>query len=288
MRPLRKLDSFSGVAPGETATMRIQPGPRYDDIIIKTNLSPDKIESVSLVLNTEDMFGGGLSGKELHMLSKYIKIEVGSSGPTYFYRLPLSMKGAVLRDSMLSTGLPTGGTDDIILKVKIAESAQAPTLKALARTSPNPGRRNFIRSFKRYYVPAAAAGKVEFTTMNKGPRLLTAHCKATGIKGIEVEADHVKIYEALADEQVFILKDGQFPRVPQTGYYHFDPVAEGYPILDSMPTTANSLVFRFDVSQGNQQIEMLCEVLEPKVAVWTSSEAPATSKTRSSRSVGRR
>jgi len=276
-----KLDSFSAVGNGETANLVLANNVQYDQIYLETSLAPNELEFIRLSLNAETIFD--LKGTELVMLDQYDDLYSSFGGPsTYRYTLPLSFETALLRDARVVAGaLVLGPGDNCVLDVKIASTTtNSPTLKAFAETSGFPGVRDAVRKFERYTIPQASAGRVEFTSMVKGSRLLRAHFASANLDEIEIKRDGRVIYELDKARNDFLLERAK--RNPQSGYYHFDPVKTGFPIRDNMSTAASNLAFNL-VTSAAGNIEVLVERMDPKPANWGVG-APAKKK----RGMGRR
>ena len=150
------------------------------------------------------------------------------------------------------------------------------------------GARLVVRTFERYTVPVAAAGITEFYNMNKGNRLLRMHFKTADMDGLEIVRDRLKIYELDKDRNDYLLTRGG--RAAQTGYFHFDPTKQGFPIIDSMSTAADNLVFRLNMSAGGN-VPILVERLDTSMQrSWeggNSAAYAASAPQRRRRGIGR-
>lgn len=249
-----KLQSFSAVGAGQTANLVLAGGVTYDAIYIETNVPPAQITYVELKLNANEVFS--LSGDELVMLDQFDEVYSAFAGPTYRYALPLQIEYAVLADVQRQTGLVIGPGDNCVINVKIDGAAVTPVMSAFAETSAMRGARNVVRTFQRYTVPVAAAGITEFFNLNKGNRLLRAHFKSADMSSLEIVRDRLKIYELDKARNDYLLE--RAGRTVQAGYFHFDPTKHGYPVIDSMSTVANDLVFRLGMDAGGN-VEVLVE-----------------------------
>lgn len=250
-----KLDSFTAVAPGETANGVLQPGVRYDEIHLKSN-QIDKIERVTLTLNAVELFS--LTLDELKMLDAYNKVGHTSEG---HISLPLALNEAVMIDSKVATGLVTGPGDNAVLEVKFASDAQSPTLKGFANVSGHNGIRERVRRFVRYTIPVTGAGEIDFTSLVKGPDVMRMFFKSGLIEKLEIQQNQRTVFELEAADNKYLLeRDG---KAAPEGYFVFDSIKRDYPVIDSMPTTFTNLNFRLTVAEGGaQNISVLVEQVD--------------------------
>jgi len=220
-----------------------------------------------------------LSATQLRMLNDYY----GLTSTAGYYSLPLSCAHVPELARRLQTGLATFPGDNLVIEVKIAAGATNPTLEAFAEVRNNPGVRPFVRRFMPYTIQASAAGGVEFTSFDKGPRVIAAHFSKSDISEVKIERDKQVLFEMDADANKFVLK--REGRMPQANYFHIDPTRVDYPIDESMVTKSASLAFKLNVDSGGS-IPVLFDVLDadPRLVV---NAAPAA-KTGGRRRLGRR
>lgn len=255
MQKYLDLDSFTAVGAGEIANLVLAPGVRYDEIHLETN-KPEKVEWVRLKLNGREVFD--LSKAELDMLSDHDKIK----RTTGYIELPLALIGAVLLDSQLTTGLETGKGDNVVLEVKFASDAGTPTLKAFANTSAHAGRRDVVRTFKRYTIPVTANGEVDFTSLVKGGRVMRMFFKSEHIAKLEIKQNDRVVYELTSERNDYLLERAGKALV--NGYYVFNAIKRDYPMLDAMNTEYLNLNFKLTIEgQTNaQNVPVLVEQYE--------------------------
>lgn len=255
-----KLNSFSGVGAGQTASLVLENGPYYQDIYLKTNVTPEQIESVKLKLNTVELFD--LSGTQLRMLDTYYQKTIS----TGYFPLPISASYAGELKRRLQTGIATFPGDNLVLEVKIASAATAPTLEAFAEVRNNPGVRPFVRRMLPNTIPAAAAGEAQFTSFTKGPRIMAAHFLKSDMDSLIIERDKQILFELDKVANNMILK--REGRTPQSNYFHFDPARHDYPVDEAMVTVSQALAFKVNVGSGGN-IPVLFDVLDadPRLVV---------------------
>jgi hypothetical protein len=255
-----KLNSFSGVGAGQTASLVLSNGPFYQDIYLKTNVSIANIESVKLKLNTVELFD--LTGTQLRMMQAYYNIPVKAG----FFTLPISASHSPELQRRLSTGLATFAGDNLVLEVKIAAGAIAPTIEAFADVRANPGFRPFVRRFLPFTIPAAGAGESQFTSFTKGPRIMAAYFNKADMTKLVIERDKNTLFELESDANNFLLeREG---RIPQAGYFHFDPTRMDYPIDEAFVTASQDLSFKVTVGTGgNIPVIFDCIDSDPRLIV---------------------
>ncbi|EAT13377.1 hypothetical protein HF888_07775 [Bermanella marisrubri] len=266
-----KLNSFSGVGAGQTASLVVANGPFYQDIYLKFSGSIAELEAVTVKLNTVELFT--LSGTQIRMIDSYY----GNTTTAGYYRLPLSCAHVKDLERRVQTGLPTFNGDNLVIEVKIAAGATAPTLEAFAEVRNNPMSRPFVRRILPFTIPAAGAGESQFTSFTKGPRIMAAHFKKADMDNLVVERDKQTLFEMDKAANNMVLKDCD--RMPQSDYFHFDPTRHDQPIKEAMVTgTAQDLAFKVNVgSAGN--IPVLFDVLDADPRLVVAPQTPAA-KTR--------
>ncbi|MFQ3229713.1 major capsid protein P2 [Reinekea sp.] len=278
MRNIIELNSFSAVGPGQTANLVIEPGVTYDSIYIESALKAD-IEHITLKLNGEEILPR-MTVAEIEAI-QYRKGHRPVDQTNEYVELPLQLRDALYDGTQRVTGLVVGPGDNCVLDVKIKSSAVAPVLSAFSETRGFPGMRSVVRKFERLTVPSAAAGKVDFTSMQRGSRLLKVYFMAPfAINGLEIIRDSAKVWELSKDRARLIHGSyGADCDVDDTAgiKYVFDPVREGFPLKDAFSTQANALNFKIETG-GAGNIEVLIERLEPFAANWSAKAAPVAKR----------
>ncbi len=261
----RPLDSFSSVGEGQTANVAIQPGPVYDEIHIEyphsttagAEFTASHITGVRLNLNGEDIID--VKGTDLVMLEAY------EENPEQLGYLTISLRELIAKtmDGAELTGLVTLKGDAISLEVDISGTGASAvvTLKGFAVTSPARSVRQWVPKMRRVPLSASAAGDFEVTTLPRGPRYMRIHFNKADINQLTIERDQYKLYQQTAARMAYLAKRQK--RVPQTGWFHFDPILDGYAIAKNMVSASTSLVFRFDLATAGS-LNALVESLWPE------------------------
>lgn len=256
-----ELDSFTAVGAGEVANLVLANGVRYDEIHLECS-DLDHIEYIRLTLNAVEIFRLGY--EQIVMMDIYDGLHVLSGGlePAGKYiSLPLALVQAELLDSQLISGLVTGLGDNVVLEVKLKDSAESPKLKAFANVSAHNGVRNVVRRFVKYTVPVAASGEVDFTSIVKGPRILRMFFKSENIDKLEIKQDQRTVYELTSERNNYLLR--RAGKELTSDYFIFDSIKRNFPVVDAMPTTFQNLNFRLTIGEGGaQNVEVLVEQLE--------------------------
>lgn len=269
----RPLDSFSSVGNNQTATVALQPGPTYDEIHFEypysttagAELDKSHFTEVRVNLNGEDIVA--VPAADLVMLEAY----EGNSETNG--RFTLSFRELIARtfDGVHATGLVTEPGDAISIEVDIAGAGAAATitLKAFAVTSPARPQRQFIPKLKKVPLSANSAGDVEVTTLPRGPRYQRIHFNKGDINSLTIERDQFKLYQLTAGQMDYVAKRNK--RVPQAGWFHFDPIVDGFALAKNMVSTATSMVYRLNLATSGS-FNALVE------SIWPEQKAFADGK----------
>lgn len=265
----RPLDSFNSVGEGQTANVQLQPGPTYDELhfeypysaVAGAEFDISHFTGFRLNLNGEDIID--VTGADLVMLEAY---EGNAEQPGYF---TLSLVELIARtfDGANYTGLVTGKGDSISIEVDISGTGAAAsvTLKGFAKTSPSRPSRDYVPKLRKTPMSASAAGDFEVTTLPRGPRYQRIHFNKGDINKLTIERDQFKMYELTAARMDYIAK--RWDRVPQAGWFHFDPIVDGYALAKNFVSQSTSLVFRFDLATAGS-LNALIESVWPDQKVF--------------------
>lgn len=252
-----QLSSFDGLAWNQKASLRIEGGPTYDEIILDTEgtiTDPAKIVRWGLNLNGEEIMYG--TGEDLKLLEAYR----GLDGEDDKFCIPFEDINNKSEEGQVLTSLVTLPGDNITLTVEIGNfttNASDPlSLKAYARASAARKERRFIPRLQTLTFNASAVGENDFTTLVRGPRIRSIHFKTSQMRGLRVLRDRIEVIQKVpVDVHNMLLR--RYKRDPQTGWYHFDPIATQFGIRDLFATTAQeSLVFKIDVAAA-ETVRML-------------------------------
>ena len=253
----RPLNSFSAVGAGERANVRLPSanGLRYDEIHLESNVAPADIERVTVTVNADVLVD--ITGTELRMREAYF----GNVAVTNMYTLSFREPMARTMGGTDLTSLVTQNGDNIVVEVDLASSVTNPTLKAYAITSASPvGRQVVMRIRKQSFTPSAT-GEQEYTTMNRGPNIKRVHIggAAGDLDKVTIERNQAVIYELTRARNEYLL--GRDGLVPQSGYFHVDPISSGFALDDMLPTLAQSFVWKFNVTTVGS-LPLLAETVE--------------------------
>ncbi|MFL7024156.1 major capsid protein P2 [Enterovibrio norvegicus] len=252
-----KLNSMIGAAWGQKGTLPIPVGPTYHELILETNAAAADIERASVTLNGEEIYI--LTGEELRMLERYKKRQHTER----YFVIPFSDITARTKNGVRYTALVTEKGDNIHLDVQFAskaDSAAALSIQVHAHVSNAQPVRLIVPMLKPQTMPANAQGVNEFTSLVSSELIAVRrmHFKHDNIDKLEINRDFIKEYEATA----FIADSNAIrnDRVPQDGYFHFDPIVRGFSVDELFPTQHNSeLKFSVTTSDVAGSIPILVE-----------------------------
>tara|TARA_R110001599_G_scaffold287356_2_gene489908 strand:+ start:4856 stop:5677 length:822 start_codon:yes stop_codon:yes gene_type:complete len=246
-----QLSAPDGLAWNQKATMKLEGGPTYDEIILDfggTITDVAKVKRVAINLNGDEIIR--LSGAEIKMLEAYRSLY----GETDKFCLSLEDIANKSEEGQRITSLVTLPGDNITLTVEIGNfttNASDPLeMKGYARVSAAQVSRNFIPRIYSVVINAAAAGENDYTNLTRGPRVSAIHFKSANMTALRIKRDRIEVHEPIpVDVNNMLLR--RHGRVPQAGYYHFDPIASKWGLRDLFATQVQeSLVFKLDVSAG--------------------------------------
>lgn len=252
-----QLSSFDGLSWNQKASLRIEGGPTYDEIILDTEgtiTDPAQIVRWGINLNGEEIMYG--TGEDLKMLESYR----GLYGEDDKFCISFEDISNRTENGQVLTSLVTLAGDNITLTVEIGSfetNATDPlSLRAFARASASQGVRRFIPRLQTLTFNASAVGENDFSTLVRGPRVRSIHFKTANMSGLRVLRDRIEVVEKLpVDVNNMFLR--RYGRSPQAGYFHFDPIATQFGIRDLFATQVKeSLVFKIDVTAA-ETVRML-------------------------------
>jgi len=233
MNSVMKLNSFSGIAWGEKATMTISTGPTYEEIFLETNLTPEQIKRVSITLNAEEIIV--LDGALMKALEAY----KGMPSVDGFYHIPLADITAKTKNGMRYTSLVTEEGDNITLEVEIIDKPAVDSpdvqLKGHATVSPAQPARIVVPMIQKQTMSAGATEN-EFLDLVSGPliHIRRLHFMSGEVSGLEIHKDYIKLYDSTRSVETMRAKRNK--RFWQAGVFHFDPIMRGYYLDELFPT----------------------------------------------------
>ncbi len=262
----QQLDNVSIVWAGKT-TMHIETGAVLSDIVLMTNMDNDQLLQAQLKLNGDVIYD--LTGEDLRMIEAYKNPDAIAAG---IFIVPFDDLTGRTEDGQNLTGLVTTAQDKLTLTLKIAAATAQQT-----NDGDSPEIAGFIRQRgrleiggaleQRVYVPrkyvldidASATGLNNFSTFSRGPRIQRMHMKTANITNLTIKHNRLERWNMSTAQNDLMLS--RFKRNKQAGYMHFDAIASGFNLMDSLQTAGKSFEIKPTVSAAGN-IPVLFEVLE--------------------------
>ena len=275
IRFTRNIKSFSGMGWGQIPTVNLTGGPTIQEIQLDTNdgagnfLAPADINYVRLSLNGDVLID--VTGAQLRMLETYKGLFVEDGR----FVIPLSDVSANTLRGQLVGGLVTFPSDTITLDVSLAAAGGRtwqPTLKASYEVTASEQARIWLPRIRAMNFDCSDAGWNDITTLPRGPRIQRAHLLGS-VNELVVLKNRLNLFERTAPRNTYLLK--RFGRVPQSGYYHFDPIASGFNQVEGFETAdaTESLTFRVNVTAA-ANIKCLLETVEQVAGAGATGANP--------------
>lgn len=189
MRQFVKLPSVNNVAPGNTATIRLPIGPTYEKLIMETNIAPDLLRYLEVIVNGKTV-QTYQSVAELNALNRYYGREDQPGFATLYFIRPELAELAMSR----ITAFGTADVSSLEIRVDISPEAENPKLAMHAVTSPAQPL-GLITKVKAFPVSSAVAGEIEIDNIPRGPRIIAMHVFGGQIEYSRVEVDSAKAVE---------------------------------------------------------------------------------------------
>lgn len=237
MRLHVKMPSANSVAAGQTATFNLPIGRRYHDLrFALTNITAAQVDMLRIKVNGESIIT--CTGAELDSINQFDgRAAAAGLLSVGFDRFSLySQQGEEI------TALQTGSADpktgvsitQFSAELDINAAVVNPAISLTATQSdndpkvPGPG---LIRRLMRYSRTFSAAGIVELSDLPKGTegpkfQIINRTVFKTAATNLEIERDNRKVFQRSKTVNDRIQADGV--RVPQAGYFVYDPTEEGY------------------------------------------------------------
>ncbi|MFC6631644.1 major capsid protein P2 [Microbulbifer taiwanensis] len=197
MRQTVRLAPAEGVAPGQTATIKL-PKPRlYHAFLLATNIPTSEINEIRIMANAKAM--QSFSGEALDVMNEFDGLQAGDGS---FIRICADQTGLKQRMHEELTAINVGSTnqntgqviDSLSLEIDIKGTATTPAItNAYAIQSPvRAGGPGAIRSIRRLYAQGLT-GRWDFDKLPKGTRshqwISRVFIKAANITDLEIERD---------------------------------------------------------------------------------------------------
>ena len=260
------ITGFNGGGFSSQWSLNMDVGPTYKEIVLDTNLDDDQLTQVMLTLNGDTFVD--ISGDDLQMLEAY----KGNVAETGKFVIPFSDFSAKTQEGQDLTELVTMEGDNLTIVVKTAAATAAqvtaslvPTLTAQAVMASGlnaDGSKKQRVTLPRLYselVQAGATGRNVYKNFNRGPRIRRLHLGSAAVTSLEIKRDKLTRFDSSKGMNEFLLKREAL--VPQTGYYHFDPLMYKFAKSDFLQTAGQSFEINPTVSSAGD-VSVIFETVE--------------------------
>jgi len=254
-----EMTGFNGGGFSSQWSLNCDVGPTYKEMILRTNLNNDQITQVLVQLNGDAIYD--VSGEELRMLEAY----KGRAQEDGVFVIPFSDFSCKTIEGQDLTELVTFAGDNLTLIVKTAAATAAqvtaslvPTLKATAVMGAAKSARTVIPRMYSNLVQAGASGKNVYKNFNRGPRIRRMHMNGP-VTQLEIMRNRLTRYDVDATDNDYLL--ARENKVPQSGWFHFDPIKYDFAIADFLQTAGESFEINPYVSAAGD-IPVLFETVE--------------------------
>tara|TARA_Y100001951_G_C11296191_1_gene275796 strand:- start:2786 stop:3562 length:777 start_codon:yes stop_codon:yes gene_type:complete len=220
------MPAFEGVAPGQTATMRLPIGQTYHQLLIAySGVTLAGLRGMRLVAN----------GKAIRTYNQVERLDImnqfdGRSKAAGILVLDFERYGLEGRDAREITALGTGSPDDqtpittLALELDISPNANAPALSAKAVRSA-PAAAGLVTHVRRFTYNASSSGEFEISDLPKGPLINRVFVFGDGVAKMELSRDNYQEFIRNRAENELIQNNGV--RQPQPGLFVYDPTEHG-------------------------------------------------------------
>jgi len=275
MLSTKRIKTVEGLSQGSTATIRLPIGMTYHSLLLKGAGDLDVvtgIDEIRLVINGKPIQRWKNGGAEANTTNLFDGRANATSDNTLV--LDFERKGMLKREARAVTAIGTGLPFDasvnpfpittMYLELDLASDAGANLqLVCKARQSPK-SVTGMVTHRRQFSYAAEGAGDFEITDLPKGGLINRVFFKGTNIDALTIERDGYIIFERDKGENERIQADGI--RVPQAGYYVFDPTEEGYggeglATRDAQNQRVQDLRFRLEMS-GAENIQVTVEYID--------------------------
>lgn len=235
----RNMPPFEGVAASSTATCRLPIGLTFHQVyVLMGNVAAGPgpeigdISEIRVVANGENVqriVGGAVLNSYNQFDSRAAFPAAGTAG---YITIDFDRYGLRTRAGEELTALGTGLAADpnpvttLSLEIDINAGATNPTLSAVARQSV-PEQLGLIKKIRTFYESIGGAGDLEVSTLPKGDIInrIFFGASANNTTNLRIERDNFTVFQRSSVLNSLIQSDGV--RVPQAGYYVYDPTETG-------------------------------------------------------------
>lgn len=260
----RKLSAFSGVVKGGTATLTLPTGGTYEQIILRTNLTPDELTRVEITLNDDKFYN--VTSNHLNMLQAYHMKKIVEG----VFVIPFSDFNNIERAAVSSTAFVTEPNDHITLDLKLSDSIaenKAIKIDTFAIMSDAQPYRKLLPRLYTQTMTATASGENDFSGLlsSTSRYVRRMHFKTNKMDKLEIKRDGREEGEMHKDILQFVAETNG--KKWNVDYFHYDPLVYGFMRDFLLPTQhASEFFFRVNTTEVVQSIEILIEGLESVAA----------------------
>lgn len=218
----RPLQEITGVAAGQTASIRLPLGSTYHQVLLEySGVTLAQMTEIRAMINGSPQIVLP-SGTLADVVNQY----EGRAAASGTLVLDLERYGLATKANRELTALGTGHPKDpnpirtAFIEVDIDAAAAAPALTAKARMS---GTRvsGLVKHVRKFILNPSAAGDFEWSNLPLIGALNKLHFSGTGINSIKASLDNFEVFNRTAAENNLIQTDGI--RVPQSNFFVLDP-----------------------------------------------------------------
>lgn len=273
MRDFITTNSFNAVAPGGTATLDLPAGANVYyglQILYGTataggaNQANMEAEIVAVRIKLDGKVQRRFTAAELFAINAFNGVPFVAGVLPIFFAEP--WRRSAQGEDALAWGMQDVATFQI--EVDIDAGATSPTLEARADVVRANRILGPIIKWRRYTVPVAGAGVVNYTTL---PKSAGAYAKLHGFSGnidaVEVRVDQLERFDATLARNNARLEQ-VFRKVPQANVFHVafdadDRLSSPLPMATPNGRPVSEFRVDFDMS-GAGAFDLICETLGPR------------------------
>lgn len=247
MRLTERLPSFESVVAGSTAVCKLPIGRTYHAIFITySGVTLAQMNELRVVANGK-VIQRLASGTFADVLTQFTGRAAAAGVLTIDFDRINMLTRAGEEFTKIGTGDPTDQTPIVTmrLEIDIDAAAAAPALSAKAVQS-EPSILGLIRKIRHFTYNAPAAGDYEISDLPKGDLIGRIIFDNANINSLKIERDNRTVFERTAAENSLIQTDGK--RVPQAGYFIYDPSELGYSSESLATAGVNDLRFTLNMA----------------------------------------
>lgn len=259
----RKLPSWEGQNPGNTAVLRCPIGLTYEQIIIGyAGVTLAQMNEIRVIGNGKT-FMRFTSGTLLDLINRFHGRAAANGNLVIdFTRYGLRTRAGEELTALGTGAPPKDGRPELTtltVEIDIDAAAAAPALvaKAVQSQSRNIG---LIRHVKEFGYNPAAVGEFEISDIPRGPLFNTLHFVSTDVTALRVERDNFTAFERSRAENTLIQADGV--RVPQAELFTLDYTENGNSL--DLLETADARDLRFVLTMASAgSVPVVVESIAP-------------------------